>query len=88
MIHVIIHCTDDEVSQAGSHASSNTESLFDMVYEISVQEEELRQDLSTTDSEITRLTEIIEETKQKLESHKRKRKEVCTINMYLFIAQY
>ncbi|OWF46424.1 Zinc finger protein 106 [Mizuhopecten yessoensis] len=57
--------TGDAASVA-SRSSSTSESVFDLVYDLSVEEDGLREEMSSTESEIMRLTSLIQTATEQL----------------------
>jgi K+-sensing histidine kinase KdpD len=57
--------------------TSTAESLVDTVYDISIKEEDARQELQDVDQNISRLQKLIEESTIELKKYKEKKLSVC-----------
>lgn len=57
--------------------TSTAESLVDTVYDISIKEEDIRQELQDVDQNITRLRKLIEESTEELNNYKERKQKVC-----------
>lgn len=57
--------------------TSTAESLVDTVYDISIKEEDARQELQDVDQNISRLQKLIEESTIELKKYKEKKLMVC-----------
>ena len=58
---------------------SQTSSILDQVYNISLQEENVRQELSTVDQKISQLQKLIDEATQQMSKFTEKKETVQTI---------
>lgn len=59
--------------------TSTAESLVDTVYDISIKEEDARQELQDVDQNISRLQKLIEESTIELKKYKEKKLMVCKL---------
>lgn len=61
--------------------TSTAESLVDTVYDISIKEEDARQELQDVDKNISRLQKLIEESTIELKKYKEKKLMVCKFRL-------